>query len=245
MMNILKKLLASILLVSVAKVSATPTDLFWTNCTTEIVDTGYLNIQLIDFFTVTHPHQKIPDFPTDVGLTLGVFTWKFLSCEAGIDYLAATNSPVFFNTKVGFDKDKLYKGAPGFNVGIFNVGTSGNTNYNVIDMMVSKSLTKNLAVFFGGFRGSRKLGKNPAGIWGGIEYKFCPDKDAAGTEYYHCYIDADYASGKNFLGGGGVSFVYFFVPHINIQAGPIWFNDAHLLGQCKWEVQIVIGIPVY
>jgi hypothetical protein len=49
---------------------------------------------------------------------------------------------------------------------------------------------------------------------------------------------ADYASGKNYIGGGGVGLYYYFTPNISILAGPVWFNDKGINGKMKWTTQL-------
>ena len=66
-------------------------------------------------------------------------------------------------------------------------------------------------------------------------------KDAAGNEYNKWTFAADYASGKNFIGGGGFGMYYFFTKDISLLTGPVWFNDHVINGQWKWTVQLDIN----
>lgn len=43
-------------------------------------------------------------------------------------------------------------------------------------------------------------------------------------------LAADYASGRNAIGGGGVGIYYYFTPNISLLTGPVWFNDESING---------------
>jgi hypothetical protein len=49
---------------------------------------------------------------------------------------------------------------------------------------------------------------------------------------------ADYASGRNAIGGGGVALQYYFTPKINLKTGPVIFNDREHHSRWKWGVQV-------
>jgi len=80
-----------------------------------------------------------------------------------------------------------------------------------------------------------------AGGMVGYDYGFWKVKDAAGNEYNKWTFAADYASGKNFIGGGGFGMYYFFTKDISLLTGPVWFNDHVINGQWKWTVQLDIN----
>jgi hypothetical protein len=238
-------------LLSSAWLEAQPTSLFWTNCTTDVQPTGSANIEVYNYFTVFNRRGHGSAFPPDVGFLVGLFTWKDLSAEAGIDYLGGTDDPLFFNTKIGMPEDKLFHKAPSFSVGIFNIGTRtrtrGRTNQNIANLVLGKSLPKKIGghLFFGGFGGNRAMGKNRGGFWVGYARPFGrPGKDCHGKEYDRWIFEADYASGKNTIGGGGFALCYYFCPTVYIETGPVWFNSAKINGSWKWSVQLYMTIPL-
>ena len=63
-------------------------------------------------------------------------------------------------------------------------------------------------------------------------------KDAAGAEYSKWVIAADYASGKNAIGGGGFGTYYYFTKDISLLTGPVWFNEKAINGATKWTTQL-------
>lgn len=235
----------------IKSLDATPSSVFWTVCTTDVQPFGVLRIGDDNYFTVFNRRNRGQSFPTDIGLTYGLFDWKQIQCEVGIDYLGGANDPLYFNTKVGIRENILFSYAPAINVGIFNIGTrcrgDAKTDQNIIDLIVGKSLPKWMgsgSVYFAGFTGSRAMGKNRQGFMVAFAYGFAPRKDCEGIDYHKWVLAADYASGKNSIGGGGLGVYYFFTPRISLLTGPVWFNDAGQNGRWKWSIQMDGDIPL-
>lgn len=230
---------------------ATPSTVFWTTCTTDIYQTGTGHIDEDNYFTVFNRQGPGSSFPPDIGLELGVYSWKDLSIEAGFDYLGGTDNPLFFNIGIGLPEDKLFCHSPSFKVGIFDCGTCYHghrkTNLNIVDVIIGKSLPESIGgrVCVGGFTGSRAMGKNRQGFMVSYQRSFCPAKYCDDKSYFKWVLCADYASGKNVIGGGGVGLYYYFTPDISILTGPVWFNSAKLNGDWKWSVQIDISFSVF
>lgn len=251
-MIILNQLLvfAFSLVLSFALLEATPSTTYWTVCTTDIQAEGVLHPGVDNYFTVFNRRGHGQTLPPDVGLTYGVFSWRDLSAEAGIDYLGGADDPIFFNAKIGVDEDKLFTHAPAVNVGIFDIGTrtrgQNRTNFNIVDIIFGKSLPKSIGgtIYIAGFSGSRAMGKNRQGFMVAFQRGFFPAKDCEGKEYHRMVLAADYASGKNVIGGGGVGVYYYFTPDISLLTGPVWFNDAHFNGRWKWTIQLDINVPI-
>ena len=249
-MHRIKFALLTLFLIIAANVQGTPTPLFWTFCNTDIQATGVLHFSQIDYFTVFNRRGHGQIFPLDIGLTYGLFTWNQISAEVGVDYFGGNDDPLYFNGKIGVKEDVLFCAAPAFNIGIFNVGTRHRghrrTDQNVVDIIFGKTLPDWLGgrIFAGAYSGSRRLGKNRQGFMVGYDLSFCKAIYCEGVEYYKWIFCADYASGKNTIGGGGVSLCYLFTPDIFLQTGPVWFNDARINGTWKWSVQFNVNIPV-
>lgn len=243
-------LLSLVLLCVSTSLSATPTSLFWTNCTTDVQPTGTGHIGVDNLFTVFNRRGHGQSFATDVGFLIGAYTWHDISSEIGIDYLGGTDDPIFFNGKIGMAEGKLFSDSPSWSFGIFDIGTRtrGNrTNQNVIDVVIGKSMPDSIGgtLYIGGYSGSRAIGKNRQGFMIGYSRGFCHTKDCNGKEYDEWELAADWASGNNWLGGGGVSMLYYFNHDISLQTGPVFFNTARYNGTWKWSIQIDIDIPVF
>lgn len=241
-------IVAFFFLLNLGLVEATPSTTYWTVCTTDIQATGVWHIGVDNYFTVFNRRGHGSSLPTDVGLTYGLFNWHDLAAEAGIDYLGGTDDPLFFNVKIGMSENKLFSKAPAWNIGIFNIGTrtrgSGRTNQNIVDIILGKSLPDWIggSLYIGVFSGNRAMGKDRQGWMMGYVHGFHKAKDCEGKEYHKWVLAADYASGKNTIGGGGVGIYYYFTPDISLLTGPVFFNDAKINGQWKWTIQLDINL---
>jgi hypothetical protein len=177
----------------------------------------------------------------------GLFKWNNIGCEVGADYWAGKNHPLYFNAKLGIDEGKICHYAPSLSVGILGVGTRTHghrkTNDNIADIVLGKALPECIGgkFFVGAFSGTKTMGHTRQGWMAAYERGFYLVKDAAGKEYAKWDFYADYASGKNALGGGGFAIAYNFTPDISLETGPIWFNDHHLYGRWKWGLQLALG----
>lgn len=244
-------------LVFFVSLNGTPSSVFWTVCTTDVYDTGVGHIDVDNYFTVFNRRGNGSAFLPDVGLEVGLFTYKDWKAEGGFDYIGAANDPLYFNYGMGIAEGKLFENSPSFKVGIFNVGTkhrtSGTryryrfyrTDQNIVDVIIGKDLPKCLGggrLFFAGFSGSRAMGKNRQGFMAAYTQAFCPETYCDGTEFNRWVFVADYASGKNTIGGGGCGIYYYFNPYISILNGPVWFNVGE---HWKWTVQIDISFELF
>jgi hypothetical protein len=229
---------------------ATPSTTFWTPCTTDVQPYGVWHITYDSYFTIGRKGDKAGDFPTDVGLTVGVLPYEKLNLEIGYDLLEPSEDPLFFNAKFGTPEGSLFEDSPAFNLGIFNVGTKkGSTDFDIWHFLAGKTLPSNLGRLFGGFYlGSTNTLKATStngdgdnkGFMIAYDKGFCPVKDDKG-EFNRFVFVADYAGGENAIGGGGVGLYVFFVRDISLLMGPVWFNDKDLNGDMKWTIQLDIN----
>ncbi len=181
--------------------------------------------------------------------------------------LRSMGSSVLFNAKLGTPEGAfLGSWFPAFNVGIFNVGTKSEvTSMNIVDFLVGKTLGPFGRIHGGGYYGNpgsvlmNKNGCVPGatrslpcsagqaadhqntGGMVGYDYGFWKVKDKEGNEYNKWVLAADYASGKNYIGGGGFGMYHYFTKDISLLTGPVWFNDHAINGQWKWTVQLDIN----
>jgi hypothetical protein len=252
-MKHLKKFLVLLVAVvaSYSTIEATQTSLFWTNCTTHVLPTGLGQLDVYNYFTVWNKRNHNQYFAPNVGLELGVFSWDYVEVEAGFDFEGGTDDPLLFNAKAAVEEDVLFCGAPSFSISMFDFGTryhgEDRTNFNILGFVVGKSFSvyQPVTIFTGGFVGNRIMGQNRGGFWVGLQTYFCPAVDCCGVEYHKWELIADYASGKNVLGGGGVGVGYYLNPHVVIETGPTFFNTRKYNGRWKWSVQIHIQFEVF
>ncbi|MGD0237362.1 MAG: hypothetical protein ABSC55_22885, partial [Syntrophorhabdales bacterium] len=83
-------IVALVLLASLAR--ATPSTTYWTPMTPDIQSFGVLHIGVDNYFTIgKNARAGGGNFPTDVGLTMGVLPFEKLQMEVGIDMLEPEN----------------------------------------------------------------------------------------------------------------------------------------------------------
>lgn len=219
---------------------ATPSTTYWTPCTSDVQPFGKWHITYDSYFTVATRAGEKGDFATDVGLTVGALPFEKLNLELGFDLQEPTDNPLSFNAKLGAPENSLFKNSPALNIGIFNAGTQKNkTDYNIVDFIAGKALPFNLGRAHAGYyNGNSKVlvsaggKKEDDGFMLGFDRYIYKDK---------VMFAADYASGKNAIGGGGAGLYYFFTKDISLLTGPAWFNDQSLNGNAKWTVQLDIN----
>ena len=231
---------------------ATPSTTYWTPMTLDIQPYGVLHLGVDNYFTVFRKADNGgASFPTDFGLTMGVLPFEKLQMEVGVDLLESSNYPLYFNTKIGTPEDALFKGSPTLQLGIFNLGTKNNvTNQNIVFGVIGKTIPGIGRISAGPYIGNKKVlidkngDKENTGIMVAFDRGFMPVKDKNGNEYNKLVFAADYASGKNAIGGGGVGLYYFFTKDISLLTGPVWFNEEAINGKWKWTIQLDINLPL-
>lgn len=234
---------------------ATPSTTYWTPATTDIQGYQVLHLGIDDYFSFNKKSSDtVSSLPTDVGLTLGVLPFEKVQAEIGVDFLGGVDDPFYFNGKIGTPEGSLFGGSPALNVGIFNVGTQkGVTDYNIAHVMLGKTVPCSFIgptrLFLGAYRGDEDTlvdgdgGKENEGWMVGMDHGFMSVKDKNGDEYNRWVLAADYASGENAIGGGGVGIYCFFTKNISLLTGPVWFNEDKINGDTKWTTQLDINIP--
>jgi hypothetical protein len=230
---------------------ATPSSTYWTPATTDVQAFRVMHIGVDNYFTVFREGPDgAGDFPTDIGLTVGVLPNSKFQMEIGIDTLEPSDHPIFFNAKIGTPEGVVFDGAPALSLGVFNVGTeSGVTNQNVVHAMVGKTVPRLGRLFGGGYIGNEDVLLNAdgdaeeSGFMVAFDRGFAPVTDAGGTTYNRLVLAGDYASGKNAIGGGGVGLYYYFASSVSLLTGPVWFNETAINGEWKWTVQLDVNAP--
>ena len=229
-------------LLAFGSLHAGTTSLFWTNCTTDCVPSENVKAGLSDYFSICGRGS----FPADLGLEYGLPCFHGIRGEVGIDYLGGRHHPLYFNGKLALDEGQLFSEAPSLSIGLFNAGTKTHgkrrTNQNIADLIFGHTLPEFIggSLYVGLFSGSKAMGKDRQGGMAGWCRPFHRVCDAKDLPFYRWAFSADYATGKNSIGGGGLSMTYFFTPKISVQTGPTWFNSKKINGSWKWSLQIVM-----
>ncbi len=236
---------------------ATPSTTFWTPMTPDIQAYGVPHLGVDNYFRIftKTSDENNASLPTDIGLTMGVLPFEKFQMEAGVDYLVQ-DYPWLFNAKAGFPEGALAGWAPALQVGIFDVGTKTsnsnplkNTDYNIVYGVVGKTVPVLGRISAGPYIGNSSTlisssgEKKNTGFMVAFDHGFFPVKDKEGNEYNKVVLAADYASGKNYIGGGGFGAYYYFTKDISLLTGPVWFNDEGINGKWKWTIQLDINLP--
>jgi len=251
--------LAALLCVS-GMAHATPSTTFWTPMTLDIQPYGVFHLGIDNYFTIGKKVSTTGGlgnnaFPTDLTLPeVGILPFDKVQMEVGVDYFAPSDYPWFFNGKIGTPEDSFFKGQPALEIGVFNVGTKASgpsrTDYDVVYGVIGKSIDPIGRFSIGPYIGNHSAllssdGKHEnTGFMVAFDHGFCPIKDKDGNVVYNKWVfAADYASGKNAIGGGGFGMYYYFTKDISLLTGPVWFNDKGINGKWKWTTQLDINLP--
>jgi hypothetical protein len=268
MKNYMKKIITAVLvniimfICMIGLAHATPSTTYWTPMTLDIQSYGVAHIGVDNYFSVGNKTSDEPainnSLATDVGLTVGVLPFEKLQMEIGVDYLGPSDYPVYFNAKIGAPEDVLFKWSPALQVGIFNVGTKSNeagkqngTDQNIVYGVIGKTIPYLGRLTAGPYIGNSAVLRSGTGdtqdkgFMVAFDRGFLSVKDKEGNEFNKIVFAADYASGKNAIGGGGFGLYYFFTKDISLLTGPVWFNDTDVNGRWKWTVQLDINVPVF
>ncbi len=196
------------------KAHATPSTQIW-NPSTDIqaVKTWHLGID--NYFSVKdnldHPYA----FPTDVGLTYGLFK----NLEVGVDTLYPSEHPLYFNAKYGLPEGDMM---PAIAVGIFNVGTKSDvTNYDIWYGVVAKTFKPIGRLSLGYYVGNDKLLLDETGAKANTGLIASWDKAITDK----IWTSVDYASGDSFYGSLSLGGSYAFAPNVSIIFAYVIYNN--------------------
>ncbi len=234
---------------------ATPSTTYFTPMTLDIQAPGVFHLGIDGYSTVGRSSADGGGtLPTDFTLPeVGFAISSRVLVECGVDYFATTDNPWFFNAKVGVVEDSLFTGQPAFEIGIFNVGTKSSgpsrTNYDIVHLVIGKTIPLIGRIAVGPYWGNHATLVSSSGESRNMGFMlacdrgFVPARDRDGNGFNRLVLAADYASGKNLIGGGGIGLYYYFTKDISLLAGPVWFNDSGINGPWKVTVQLDVNLP--
>ena len=225
-------------------VLGTPSTTFWAPSTPSVQPFGVLHLTYDTYF------QSAAEYPVDVGLEIGALRSKKLQLETGFDLLYPTLSPdgplafpILLNAKVGAPEDVWFKGSPAWSAGILGVGLqSGVTNYDVLHVMLGKTVPRVGALSLGGYYGlTEGLFRSSAGEerrsglmagWTSLPL------DVPAID--HVQLAWDVQTGRNVMGAVGGGVYLYLTPAIDVLVGPVYFLDERLqpgASRWMWSVQ--------
>lgn len=225
-----------VMVIACSYAHATPSTTYWTPCTIDIQPTGVTHVGIDDYFRVGSS-SGIAQLSTDVGPEWGATLSSKLAIEYGFDVFGGVDDPLYFNAKIGYRENVLSKNAPALQLGFFNFGTKKDvTDQNILYLVAGKSLpdgrTRVSAAYY---VGNSDVLRSSAGDSENTGYMLAADYQLVPGRWV---LAADYASGDNAVGGGGVGAYYYFTKDISLLFGPVWFNDTGINGDMKWTTQL-------
>jgi len=194
---------------------ATPSTQIW-NPSTDIQAVKVWHLGIDNYFTTVGPAEGGYAFPTDLGLTYGVFP----GLEIGLDAFLPQTSPFVFNAKYGVPEKDLI---PALAFGGFGFGTqAGVTDQNVIYALTAKTFPFG-RLSAGYFAGNEKVLVDPSGSADNKGIILTWDK--AFTEKFWACVD--YAGTKSALGATFYGFSWLFNPNTSIIFGYGTYNSGN------------------
>lgn len=221
---------------------ATPSTTYWTPCTIDIQPAALTHLGVDNYFGFGSSNQ-LDEFPIDIGPEWGAQLTSKLAAEYGFDIISSPYiTPFFLNAKIGYRENTISKNAPAVQFLLFGFGTkrdSVNNQQDIVSLIVGKSLpNKKTRIAAACYVGNAASLKSSTGETQNTGYMIAMDHQLIQGKWV---LAADYASGKNIIGGGGVGIYYYFTPNISLLAGPVWFNDKGINGSAKMTIQLDIN----
>ncbi len=225
----------------IAPALATPSTTYWTPCTIDIQPKGVTHLGIDNYFGVgSNFPNRTDEFATDIGPEWGAQFTKKLAAEFGFDILTSPyTTPFFLNFKVGYRENTISKWAPAVQLGVYGIGTKrGTANFeqDIVYLLVGHSLPDGktrLAV--AGYYGNPAALRSSLGGLRNAGFMVAMDRQLFPNGKW--VLAADFESGMNVVGAGGVGVYYYFTPNISLLTGPVWFNDKALNGSVKATTQ--------
>lgn len=197
------------LTLAVGAALATPTTNVW-NPSTDVQAAGTEHLGIDNYFSIVRNRTSAVGFPTDVGLTVGLFD----GFELGLDINQPATHPVLLNAKYG----RPERGAwPAFAVGIQGLGVNKANNPNILYGLLSHTIGPAGRLTAGGYVGRQAmLGGENAGVILAWDKSFSD----------RWWASVDYASGQNVYGCLALGASYKFAPNVGLIVGYVFFNDS-------------------
>jgi hypothetical protein len=196
-------------------------------------------------------------YPIDMGLTMGVIPSDKIGLELGFDFFYPTTTanggvdvPIALNAKLGLAEGAFGSWQPGVGAGIFGVGFKEDvTNYNVLTLVLGKTLPKVGILSVGGYFGlNDELLVNAEGEarrLGLLASWQSPVLDVPRID--KLLFVADVSTGDNSLGAAGTGVFVYFTPSIALGVGPVYFFTPELQpggARWMWSMQLDIDIDL-
>jgi hypothetical protein len=206
------------ILTGVSFVRATPSTIIWIP---SVDFQGYKSFHLgIDNYAYDFKSGKPLSgtaFPTDLGLTVGIFPFSALQAEVGVDYFTPQWSPFLFNAKIGTPEGTLADWSPAIAVGGFGYGFQTNvTDYNILYGIIGKTLPVLGRVEIGYYTGNKNLLLDlETGNTDNSGIMFSWDRTIPEISE-NLWLAVDYQGGKNSFGALSYGLAWSFSKNVSV-----------------------------
>jgi hypothetical protein len=168
----------------------------------------------------------------DLGLTTGLLPFEKFQGEIGVDFLSMGDSnyddyPVYFNAKIGFPENALFKNAPAIAIGGYNLGLKKDlTNYNIVYGLISKTIPVIGRLSAGYYTGNEKLlvdedlEKANSGVLLSWDRTMAEISDKL-------WLAVDYQGGENYLGALSFGASWAFSKNVSVIIGYDIYNNKN------------------
>jgi hypothetical protein len=168
----------------------------------------------------------------DLGLTTGLLPFEKFQGEIGVDYLYMGDDnyddyPVYFNAKIGFPENALFKNAPALAIGAYNLGLKKNlTNYNIVYGLIAKTIPFVGRLSAGYYTGNEKLlvdenlEKSNSGVLLSWDRSMAEISDKL-------WLAVDYQGGENYLGALSFGASWAFSKNVSVIIGYDIYNNKN------------------
>lgn len=240
------RLLAAVMLLGAATAArATPSTVVWAPSTT------YTQPFMTPHLSYDTYFRKDADYPTTVGLTIGLIPSDVVQAEAGFDLLYPSDDPVVLNGKVTLLEEKLFAYQPALSIGVANAGVTSATNYAMVYGMLGKTVPgigATVAAGLGyGIDDTLWVDENGEAdqtvFLGSIT---SPTLDIGKPWLSGLALAADVQTGSNSFAAAGAAAVLYFTPSIGLLTGPVFFLERETQpgrSDFMWTMQVDVDVP--
>ncbi|MBK8883227.1 MAG: hypothetical protein IPN67_12840 [Bacteroidales bacterium] len=166
----------------------------------------------------------------DLGLTTGLLPFEKFQGEIGVDYLYMGDDnyddyPVYFNAKIGFPENAMFKGAPAIAFGTYNIGLKKNlTNYNIVYGVIAKTIPFLGRLSAGYYTGNEKLlvDENLEKANSGVLLSWDRTMSEISDKLW---LAVDYQGGENYLGALNFGASWAFSKNVSVIVGYDIYNN--------------------
>ena len=227
--------------------TATPSSTFWAPSTALCQAWGVPHLSYDSYFA------RQSDYPTDVGLTMGVLPFEKVQGEIGVDLLYPSQDPLYLSAKICTPESTFFQEAPSLGIGVYNMGTHKNSSdYNILYGVLQKTIPQwGVSLSIGFYHGLNKtLLTNSDGRIvqnGFIGAIVSPDIQFNLLGLKKINFVADIQTGKNVLGAWGFGSNLYFSDYVSLLTGPVFFFDKKAQPGGKgffWTLQLDVDIPL-